>query len=127
MENSPELHFHPIACASDWPVVVQAIAKLVTESMPQWVAGGSHPPITPMAAYLLPELENLAAGISPLACAHVLESSQLKDCFDLTMSSCADLRALTSMTPMEPVLTRAITFGLVAALFRTCSDSLIPR
>lgn len=127
MENSSRLHFHAISSNSDWPLALQPVTRLVTEPMPQWVARGPHPSTTPMAAYLITELEKPGRRLSPSADSPKSPYPGLKDSFDLVMSSCADLRALASMTSLEPVLLKTITFGLVAALFRNCSNNLIPR
>lgn len=127
MENSSRLHFHAINSSSDWPAAVQPIVNLLTERIPPWVARGPHPQTTPISASLVSELKKLSIGVIPSVDSSNVPCLQLRDNFDLVMSSCADLRILAGMTPMEPVLGKNITFGLVVALFRTLSEDLIPR
>lgn len=123
-----KVHLHTITSSADWPSAALPIASHVSERLPQWATHGPHPPTAPFATYLVPQLKALATEVySDTYASEISSPALLEELFDLVMSSCADLRTLSSRPSLQPKLTRTITFGLIASLFRSFAKELIPR
>lgn len=121
-----DVHLHTITSASGWPTAVLPIANHLSERLPRWVTHGPHPPTSLFSSYLVSQLKPLATEAWPDT-SEVSSPPLLEELFDLVMSSCADLRTLSGRRLYEPRLTKTITFGLIASVFGSFSDDLIPR
>ena len=113
---------HPVVEPYNWPLAVQDLAQLLSQPVPDWLASGPYPFVSPHASSLLP----LLSECEPLQLASVdigadSQSISIRDVFDLVLSTTADLRDLKGRVDRgEPRQMSPLWSSLVQGLSHAC-------
>jgi len=115
---------HSVTESSEWPLPVHSLSQLLGQHLPDFLASGTYPFVSPRASYLLQEItEELSAHNAMLVDGPEQQPVPLVGVFDAVLSTVADIRDVMEFRN-RGIDHHTITFWspLLSYLGRSCSE-----